>query len=647
MGKVLIQSLAHVSIRRSKMSTNYKSDFEAILSRMKEAAKSEKTYIIPPAEVEETLKRYRDLTVTSPLRDDAYRFSDLDYTATHNELWPVGTVLGRVISMLRVMETAKGELYNEIFDLCVGHLTDIAFGKYKNDNWWQGDIGCPLSVKRVLMLCEDKLNPELRSALIHLMDRGSVKCRPEILTVKNAYHSGANLAWYCINSMHRAVLLNDPEEIMLIIEHLAKETVPGAYEGIQKDYSYFQHHRRIYTHGYGAGFAADFARMYALVSGTSFAFPTWARENIVNYILEGSRYLIGGGGIDYLCCGRNIARFMSYSASSWISTLKTLISCDGCPRIEELEQMLSDIQNNITPAKGTKFFPVAKYLTTRVNGLYISFRGTDPSLFQAECNRDENYLAINLSYGTSTCIMNRGDEYKLVFNLGDFSYIPGVSCRYETDTVLKNKAYSMKEGFSWYKVNTEDFGGDQKDDLAACFIGAKNYGVNAIVSAFATPDGMIILGSDLYEDNGLPIHTTVNQCNTSGSYTASESGKVIVHDKVAYINLDNKTAFRAAIVPKSYDYRRNYFEKAGTESHYEAELFTLDIPTEPSYGKYAYMITHESCAAKKAKILRNDSEIQGIQLEDGRIILVFHKAASITLDDGRTVSGSKCEVRFV
>ncbi len=617
-------------------------DFHIIKERMKQLA------LATPAKenYKELIKEYRALTVPSPLEMGGYRFSDVDYTLTHNEFWPVSHLISRIGNLIYALKVASADEKAEMMDLIKGHLTDLAYGEYKNDNWWQGDIGLPVNLSLFLIILDGELPEELRTALIKLLDKGSVKCRPEILTVKNAYHTGANLAWYCSTSMRRAALLSDPEEIKMVVDNMANETVPGAYEGPQEDGSYFQHHRRIYTLGYGSAFISDATRIFSLVKDTSLACPQYALDNLANLLLDGVRHLIGGCGGDYLTRGREISRGLDYNMKSWIKVIDELLNCGTITREAELRQFRAELESGKTPDVPNRYFPVSKYLTMHTGDLYVSFKGSDPTLYQAECNKDENYLAVNLSYGTACCIMRYGNEYSNFFNVSDFNYFPGVTCRTESDEVLLNRAYEGRaEGFTWYKVDTEDFGGAQSDDIAACFIGAENYGINAVVSAFATPYGMVLLGTDLKESNGEPIHTTVNHCHAVGDVTLKENGNLVIHNGIAYRNLDANAPFKASVAHREYDYNRNYFSN-GKPYHVEAEAFTLEIPTDQSYGKYAYMILPEEISEKTVKVLVNNSDAQGIQIEDGRKIIVFHKQCTIELDCGKKISGKACEVVF-
>ena len=124
-----------------------------------------------------------------------------------------------------------------------------------------------------------------------------------------------------------------------------------------------------------------------------------------------------------------------------------------------------------------------------------------------------------------------------------------------------------------------------------------------------------------------------------------ENRALVIHDGVAYRNLDSKTAMRASVAYKAYDYPRNSWSN-GKPFFLDGNVFSLDIPTDESHPKYAYLITDESCQNKTVKVLKNDADVQAIELEDGRIIAVFHKASQLITEDGKTVSGEANQVVF-
>jgi hypothetical protein len=234
--------------------------------------------------------------------------------------------------------------------------------------------------------------------------------------------------------------------------------------------------------------------------------------------------------------------------------------------------------------------------------------------------------------------MRTGAEYYNVSPLLDFSYIPGTTTREETDEQIL--AYP---DFTWYKVNTDTYGGAEIGDIGVCFIGGENYGVTSTVAAFALPFGMVLLGTDLSEVNSKEIHTTVNQCNLLSEVRVEADGREIIHGGVLYRNLDEKTRFEYKCEHKEYPYRRNWRPNNMPVS---GDIFKLYVPKEPQNNSYAYMVCEEELRDSTVEILRNDSECQAIKIPGGRIAAVFHKTGNHTIL-GKEYFAVKNEVKVI
>jgi hypothetical protein len=320
-------------------------------------------------------------------------------------------------------------------------------------------------------------------------------------------------------------------------------------------------------------------------------------------------------------------------------SLKYIIDSEGFPRRDEFEDFYNKLRAGVQPVVGVKYFPVARFLTLHTEEMYISFKGTDNEMTPAEICTGENYLGVNLSYGTNCSIIREGNEYADVGFLLDYSAMPGTTSRYETDEELR--AYP---DFTFVKLSDmTDFGGAQKDDIAACFVGNTRYNTSAVVSGFALPYGMVILGAGLKEAEGKPIRTTVNQCHAKGEVLISADGMEVTHRGVLCRNLDRMTAMRASVSYRETDHRRNNYPHY-KDSH-SGNVFLLDIPTNPEHPEYAYMILPTEKAHRTASVIMNTVDIQAVEADDGRIIAVFHKAGEFEYK-GKTVKGGDLEVVF-
>ena len=570
--------------------------------------------------------------IPSPI-DGGIRFADVDYECKNRAAWKVAAVLSRALELARyyVVEQRQDE---GVMSLLVSLLTDYAFVPYENPNWWHNEIGAPSDLSALLIMIGDELPTEVRTALIKKIGRGAIADHPEIVTDYSGTHTGANLIWFCVISMRHAALTNDEDELDVAVKTIAKET-KGDREGLQSDGSFFQHGRRLYSLGYGRSYLASCADAFYYVSSTSFAFPEYACDNLVTHLLEGIRYMIGGEGVDYAATGREYVRNGALRASSLIRPVRILSECTDFPRRDEIKALLDDLLAKRTPNLPVKYFDVAKLLTARVGGVYLSFKGSDPTIVDAEVVNGENALGYNLSYGTHTTFMRSGREYMDVAGLWDFSSIPGTTSRIEPDEVIA--AYPFKP------VSTDDFGGMSDGDIGVCYLGCEREGVSATVTAFATPVGMVLLGAGISEKDGKALHTTVEQNHFAGAYTVSEDGMDVVHGGILYRNLDSATKFEISHEYVEQDYKRICLLSDSIMKR--GDVFKITIPL-CGHSSYAYMVSPEELRDKRVEVLVNNAAVQAISIPDGRTIAVFHKDCCIKLPKGG-ICGSKGDIIVV
>ena len=573
--------------------------------------------------------------VPSPI-DGGIRFANIDYDCKSRSGWAVSGALARAIELATYylvtdcQDDGAFELINDI-------LTDYAYCPYENPNWWHNEIGAPFNLSALLLMIGDKLDSNVFELLVKKIGRGAIADHPEIVTDYSGTHTGANLIWFCTISMRHAILTGDKEELEVAVKTVAKETY-GSKEGLQSDGSFFQHGRRLYSFGYGRSYLCCCADVFYVVSGTSFAFPDFAYKNLVTHLLDGMRYMVGGEGIDYATTGREYVRMGALRAASIIPAVQILSECKEAPRQDEIKAFLEDLKAKRTPELQVKYFDVAKLLTARVGGVYFGFKGTDPTLVDAELVNGENALGYNLSYGTHTTFMRSGREYMDIAPLWDFNNIPGTTSPCEDDEALA----AYKFGRS---IATDDFGGMAEGDIGVCYLGVEHEGVRAVVSAFATPFGMVLLGAGLKDDADRPLHTTVEQNRYLGAHTVSEDGRSVVHGGILYRNLDDVTSFKIDTAEVERDYNR--ICTLSPHRMHKGSVFTITIPVEKSHTAYAYAVMPEEYSDSSVRVLVNNESVQAILLDDGRLIAVFHRECCIKLPDLGGLCGAKGEIAVI
>lgn len=125
-------------------------------------------------------------------------------------------------------------------------------------NYWWNAIGVPGYMGEVYILMESELSDSLKIKGAALMK----------LSVKPTYYdyhgvaTGQNLLWEASAHLYASCILNDIEGAKRVFKYVADEIVITENEGIQPDYSFYQHGQQNYAFGYGKGFSTSGVRFF-------------------------------------------------------------------------------------------------------------------------------------------------------------------------------------------------------------------------------------------------------------------------------------------------------------------------------------------------------------------------------------------------
>lgn len=534
--------------------------------------------------------------------DGSLRFSDVNYECQNRADWNTLWHLSRLAHF--ALAAAKGE---ESYDRSIALLDTWLALDPRNPNWWYNEIGMPGELGAVAILLWDALDENRRAAVLKLLARG-------IIDVDGSSHkgklTGANLLWFAASTLRYALLSGDPSMMELAVSRAAAETEPGI-EGLQSDGSFFQHGRRLYSGGYGRSFVYELTPMLYLTAGTKYAFPTRAKELLVRHILDGLRNMTHRGMLDLSSVGREYVRPGALSAKTLGSYLRLLATDAELPRRDEVLCYAEAIDSCEASFEGVRHYPIAAYMTEQLDGVYLSFKGAAPGVFEAELINDENGLGYNLSYGSHTTVMQSGDEYRDIWSIWDYSAIPGTTAPKMTDAELS----SMSGQFGETSQALLASGGYADGDVGVLHLTPLHDGVSANITAFATPFGMIVLGNSIQDEKGRPLYTTVEQCRTVAEVAPTEGG--VRHGRVVYRSLDENAPLAFEVKVQKGNANRN--RPSNPDMPTEGEVLTVRVAPKAGHTAYAYVIAPTSVDASAIKVLRNEGADVQIQLPDGRI----------------------------
>lgn len=582
-----------------------------------------------PAPQEATAAALLDSLVTEDGGKTRF-WRDIDYTLPNRASWPAAAHLGRLQTILRGMGRERLAADGDYAARVLGGLSFWLERDFVNPNWWYNEIGIPQDLGTLLLLLGERANAAVLSRAEKILERGSMGSNPAITN-----WTGANLAWGAFNTLRHALFTEDGPLLMQASRRLAAEVTVGATEGIQTDGSFFQHGPRLYAGGYGIAFMSDVSRMIYLLQGTPYAIPREKQNLLLSFLLDGLRPMTHRGTVDWAAIGREISRPEHGRGREIAAALDLLLATAHIPRREELaafRRLLAEGEWE----ENTTYFPVAAMLCHTFRGIYVGAKFLTHTTYGAEiCNR-EGELCYNMSYGTHTCIMARGDEYLNVNPVWDYARVPGTTARAETDAeLLGHRDWSCRP------LPGTHSGGGQKGRRGVIYELAQHDDITATVTDFAFEEGFVCMGAAITDGSsrGGALTTTVDQCHLRGDVTAE--GDSVIHNGIRYTPLAG-TRLRVEQGTRRGSWHRNSADRPDTPV--SAELLTVTIlhEGEGPHG-YAYMISAAHTPPPAVEVLRNEGEVQAIRLPDGSVLAVFHAPCTLTAE-GFTHTGKAGEI---
>ena len=582
-----------------------------------------------PADTSSAEKLYASLCPADA--PDTFCWGDLDYTDKTRSFWQPAQHYARMQTILKGFGEERLHRDPDYAKRMIGALQYWLDHDYTNPNWWHNEIGMPLGIGNITILLYPLLDDETVTRAAELVGRGSMATLPAI----SQSWTGANLIWGALNTVRHALLTGDSDLLRRAVTRAAAEITEGGAEGIQRDRSFFQHGPRLYSGGYGLSFAEDIAKLLYLLRETEYQLPADKIDLFLSFILDGLRHMIHGEGLDWACVGREITRPGVLDSTHAAGVVELLTRAEGLPRKDELVSFLSHLRGG-EPTDMTRYFPDAAMLCHHFHGLYVGAKFMNDRTLGAEICNSEGELCCNMSYGTHTCVMKSGREYRDINPIWDYAHIPGTTAVEESDTELL-----VRKGWVFAAHPNTCFGGTQNGRRAVIYELARHDGTEALVTHFAFEDGYICLGAGVTDEGGRPLVTTVDQCRLTDDPAVTDHATV--HNGIRYTALGG-TLIDTAVREQVGSWRRN--NAALSDHPVKGDVLTLTV-THPA-GKesaYAYMISPADIDEPAVTVLRNDRGLQAVRLPDGSVMAVFHGACSLTVSPhGEVLSGTEGQI---
>jgi chondroitin AC lyase len=555
----------------------------------------------------------------------AGNWPDINYKDKTDSRWQPAEHWFRLVKLAVDYKNEKSSYYKNhlLKDAILNGIRYWIREKPKANNYWWNVIGVPGYLGSVLILMEDELDEFMLKGGVDLL---LVGVKPDYYD----YHgkaTGQNLLWIATAHLYAACLTNDEVGLERVFASVADEIVLTQNEGIQPDFSFYQHGPQNYALGYGKGFSNTAVRFIYLANQTSFQFSQDKINIISHYILDGQQWMTRNGFLEYSAMGREISR-QKIDKGNMLVSLRWMKEVDTL-RANEYDayyQRLSE-SNTSNPLIGNKYFWRSDLMIHQRKHYYFSVKGTSDRIISSESGNGENIKGFYQGHGTYYLVRN-GKEYENIFPIWNWRKLPGSLVAQKTSPLpLFNWGDGARGKTSFvYGIS---------DGLYGCFGYDYNKdSVSAHRSWFFFDDQIVCLVNGVSGDS---LYQSINQCLLKGKIWTNKGGSgvtKIYHDSVGYVINHGNFPIECKQEKQTGSWK-DINLAAGSDS-VSKDVFTLGVQLSEKVkeGTYAFTILpavslkefQKYQLANKVVILRNSISLQAVlQKEIQQVQAIFFK----------------------
>ncbi len=529
----------------------------------------------------------------------------------------------------------------------------------KSKNWWYNDIATPQALGEILMLIDEakvSYPKTTKDALLESMKKGDPYKQ-----------TGANKLDIAMHYLYRACAAKDAVLMDAAVNQLFASIEFSNQEGLQTDYSYFQHGKQLYLAGYGAVFLTGEYKAAAAVMNTRFALSK-EKQNLLNtYLTETFLRAMRGRYSDFNIEGRSISRpdmldkknavldGYAENTAAMLALAKN-INPSGAKAIDDA---IARIEERQPPAFGIspyhKQYYRADYTLHQRKAYSFNIRAVSVRTRRTESGNGENIFGRFLADG-STNIQRTGSEYFNIMPLWEWDKLPGITCR---DFLTDQPAV-----VDWGEKGNMDFVGGVSDGKYGCTVYDMDYNqVTAKKAWFLFDREIVCLGTGINSTEAENITTTLNQCWLKGKvglaknkWLLADTGKLVNpswvwHDSIGYCFLQNTRAVVSATAQKGSWKRIN---KGYSDKEVTGKVFKLfiDHGVKPANASYAYCVLPNvsiqemnSAVTSNIKVLANNNQVQAVANNTLQMLQVcFYQPQSLSYKQLKITVDQPCLV---
>ena len=592
-------------------------------------------------------------------------WDDIDYLSTAQTNWAPTKHLDRLKKLVMAYTLSSSSHYgnSELYSNISNALDYWYTADPRSTNWWMQKIGCPQRMGVILILMrsgDQQLSATLENNLISRME--AIGGSPD---AGGSQGTGANKVDIATHWVYRGCLKQSETVLSFGVEQVYYPVFATTGEGIQHDFSYFQHGQQFMTGAYGSSFITGIAKVANFTLGTIYALSAEKLDLLTNFGRDAYLQLVRGKYFLYNSVGRGLSRPNSLNASSVIAVSKLLKNLD-LAKIDVYNAAEKRINEEESASYGMKTKQThywradySLYLSPSYN---FDVRMASNRTYRNENGNNENLKGYFLSEGAHTIAVD-GDEYFNIFPVWDWTKIPGITAPQKSSIPIPS---------AWGTYGTSTFAGGVSNDsvgITAFGLDNKEFSINTTAkkSWFMFGNEVVCLGAGIKSTASEEINTTINQCLLDGDITISSAGSEklfvdasdnqisdvdwVYHDKVGYFfpNTGNLNISKSSQSGSWYSINRAYSTDIVTNDVFKLWLNHGKQPTDASY---AYVIVPGKTLEEIKNYKLDDIEIL-VNSDSAQVVyhksqdvwgFVFYRAASFSNDQFTVKADGSCSM---
>ena len=567
--------------------------------------------------------------------DNTGKWTDIDYLDKTDSRWKPAEHWERIGSLVAQYKNPKSNVFNDP-QVKIAILNAIDWWlkvRPMCGNYWWNAIGIPGFMGGVFIIMEEELSETTKQKGIQIMNLG---VKPDFYD----YHgvaTGQNLLWLATVHLYTSCLSNDIEGLKKVFKAVSKEIVVTNNEGVQPDYSFYQHGQQNYTFGYGKGFTTYSVQFFYLFNGTAFAFPKEKVDVIAHYLLDGQQWMSHNTYLEYTAMGREISR-KGINRGGIVTALKMMEEIDP-ERSAEYNAFAERLNGSkaAQPLIGNRYFWRSDLMVHQRPNYYFGLKTTSNRIVSGEAGNGENIKGYYQGNGTYY-LVRTNEEYKEIFPIFNWRKLPGG---------LIPQSLSPIPQMNWSKGarGATSFVYGISDSLYGCF--AYDYNkdnTKAHRSWFMFDNEIVYLANGIEGDS---LYQSINQSLLKGEVWKSGvnnqsegNSQKVFHDNTGYCILKNNFTTEVKTDKQSGSWK-DINLAAGSEK-IEKKVFTLGISlgNKVTDASLAYAIVpainlndFKNYSLKDhITLLENSNSIQAVYQKDiQQVQAVFYSEGKIAL----------------